>query len=118
MARVAGTCYIKVDGQQLDVSGGIEATINDVAREEIMSATGHVGYKEMPVPQRVSLKTYFTADFPLEKIRSASNMTITCEFPNGRVYTLSNAYLKGEKTASSESGEIDLEFVGERGLWA
>ena len=44
--KVAGICYIKLDGQQLEVSGGVECPLLDVKREAVMSLSGVAGYKE------------------------------------------------------------------------
>jgi molecular chaperone DnaJ len=37
-------------------------------------------------------------------------MTVTSEFPNGKVYTLSGAYQVGEPSAKGDDGTIELEF--------
>ncbi|MEE1920188.1 phage tail tube protein, partial [Pseudomonas asiatica] len=34
--RVAGTCYVKVDGAQLTITGGCEAPLMDVKRESVV----------------------------------------------------------------------------------
>jgi len=36
--KVAGTCYIKADGQQLVITGGVEAPLAKVKRETIVKA--------------------------------------------------------------------------------
>lgn len=44
-------------------------------------------------------------------------MTITVEFANQSVYTLSGAYVVGEANYSSDEGKIALEFNGTEGDW-
>ncbi|MDY6465027.1 MAG: phage tail tube protein [Succinivibrio dextrinosolvens] len=44
--REAGTCYIKVDGVQLEVVGNMEVPLNTSVKEDILSTQGLVGYKE------------------------------------------------------------------------
>lgn len=117
MGRVAGTCYIKVDGEQLEVSGGVECPINEVTRETVMSATGPAGYKETPQRPFVKLSAILVAGFPREKVAQATDMTVTAEFPNGTAYTLSQAYLEGEATAKADDGTTELEFSGKKGIW-
>ena len=115
--RVAGICYIKVDGTQLDGSGGIEAPLMDVKREEVMASGGVAGYKETSVAPYIKLSAVFGPDFPLDTVKSSTSMTVTAEWPNGKVYTLSGAYVKGEPAAKADDGTVELEFGGDKGIW-
>ena len=115
--RVAGICYIKVDGEQLEVEGGVECPLNDVARETVMSLSGPAGYKETALTQYVKLSAIFVEGFPMAKLREGVDMTITAELANGKVYTLSGAYLVGETSVKGDEGKIELEFNGNKGAW-
>lgn len=117
MGRVAGTCYIKVDGEQLEISGSVELPLSDTNRETVMGLAGPVGYKETARPPFTKLSALFTKDFPLEKITKGTDMTVTTETPNGRPYTLSGAFLEGEPTVKADDGTVDLEFGGMKGQW-
>ncbi|HCR7110071.1 TPA: phage tail tube protein, partial [Shigella flexneri] len=46
MAKIAGTCFFKVDGQQLSLTGGIEVPMNTNVRDDIVGMAGDVDYKE------------------------------------------------------------------------
>ena len=115
--RVAGIAYIKVDGQQLEVSGGIEAAIGDVQRETVKGLSGVAGFKETHRTPSVKLSAIFRDDFPMAKVAEGTDMTVTAEFPNGKTYTLSSAFLVGEPTAKADDGTIELEFEGVKGIW-
>lgn len=115
--RVAGICYIKVDGEQLEVAGGVECPILDVKRETVMGVNGPAGYKETALRPYVKVNTVFVAGFPLEKLRSGTDMTVTAEMSNGKVYTLSGAFIEGEPAAKADDGTIELEFGGSKGIW-
>lgn len=115
--RVAGTCYIKVDGMQLEVSGGLECPITSTTRETVKGVNGPAGYKETNRTPSTKLTAIFRADFPMDAVAEGTDMTVTSEFPNGKVYTLSGAFLVGEPSAKAEDGTIDLEFEGDRGIW-
>ena len=115
--RVAGICYIKIDGEQLEVSGGVECPLLDVKREAVMGLAGVAGYKETAIKHFVKLSAVFTPDFPLDLVRSNTEMTITAELANGKVYTLSGAWLEGESNAKGDDGTVDLEFAGLAGQW-
>lgn len=115
--RVAGICYIKVDGVQLDVSGGIEVPLIDLKRETVMALSGPAGLKETAIEPYVKLTAVFGPSFPLATIQSNTDMTVTAELANGKVYTLSGAFVKGEPVAKGEDGTIELEFGGKKGQW-
>lgn len=116
--RVAGICYIKLDGAQLDVSGGIECPVQDTKKEIVMSTSGPSGYKEEAVEQYIKLTAIFKDDFPMAAVKSGTGMTVTAEFPNGKTFTVSDAVCVDDVTAKSADGTIDLKFSGLKGTWA
>lgn len=118
MRRIAGICYVKVDGEQLEVAGSVECPLLDVTRETVMGLSGPSGFKETAAEPYVKLSASFVPDFPIEKLRTSTDMTVTAELANGRVYTLSGAFVKGETPAKGDEGTVDLEFGGKRGQWA
>lgn len=115
--RVAGICYIKVDGEQLEVSGGVECPIVDLKRETVMGLSGPAGLKEVALEPYIKLSAIFMPNFPLETLRTNTEMTISAELANGKVYTLSGAFLKGEPAAKGDDGTVELEFGGKKGQW-
>ena len=115
--RVAGICYIKVNGEQLEVSGGIEVPLVEVKREPVMGLAGPAGYKETASEPYVKVTAVFMPAFPIDTLRTNTDMTVTAELANGKVYTLSGAYLKGEPSAKGEEGTTELEFSGSKGQW-
>lgn len=115
--RIAGTCYIKVDGEQLEVSGGVEAPLNENKREPVVSATGVAGYKETVITPYVKVTAILVAGFPRAKLASAEDMTVTAEMANGSVYTLSGAWLANEAAHKADDGTVELEFNGTKGNW-
>lgn len=115
--RIAGTSYIKVDGQQLEVSGGHEVPLMDVKREAAMANSGVSGFKETAVKPSTKIKANVPATFPVALLRSATNMTVTSELANGMIYTIAEAWVEGEPMINSEDGTIDLEFSGMRGFF-
>lgn len=115
--RVAGIAFVKIDGEQLEVSGGIECPLSDLKRETVMGLSGPAGIKETALEPFIKVTAIFMPDFPMETLRTNTEMTVTAEMANGKVYTLSGAFLKGEPSAKGEDGTIELEFGGKRGQW-
>jgi hypothetical protein len=115
--RVAGICYVKVDGAQLEVAGGLECPLSDTQREAVKGTNGTAGFKEEHRTPYVKVNAIFRDDFPMDKVAKSTDMTVTAEFPNGKVYTLSDAFLVGESSAKADDGTTELEFNGIRGIW-
>lgn len=115
--RVAGICFIKCDGEQLEVKGSVECPLSDLQREPVMGLAGHAGFKETAIAPYVKVSCIFVPEFPVAKLRENTDMTITAELANGKVYTLSGAYLQGEITIKGDEGEVELNFAGKKGDW-
>jgi hypothetical protein len=113
--RVAGICYVKVDGTQLEVKGGIEYNALKTKREVVMGLAGVAGYKESAIPFSLKITAIYTKDFPTNQLQNGTNMTITAELANGKVYSLSNAWVEGEMMVNGEEGTVEIEFVGVTG---
>ncbi|WP_339521831.1 phage tail tube protein [Pseudomonas sp. EL_65y_Pfl2_R96] len=110
---VAGTAYVKVDGTQLTVSGGAEAPLMGVKRETVYPGF----FKEEELAAYLKMTTIFAQDFPIKTLTNGRDMTVTCEFKNGKVYVLAGAYLVDEPSAKGDDGTVELEFNGTKGTW-
>lgn len=119
MRKQAGIAYFKIDGEQFSVSGDIEAPLSTEQRETIVDITGTVvGYKSTYVAPSIKGTFFFTNEFPIDKVINGSDMTITVEFSNGKVYTLSKSNLVGETPINGSDGTVPLQFDGEKGIWS
>lgn len=116
--RVAGICYIKCDGVQLEVKGGVECPLSPVVRETQMALAGSSGYKETAQRPFTKLTAIFSRDFPINTLVNSTSMTVTTEFANGKVYTLTSAWVEGETVGNGEEGTADIEFSGLTGIWS
>jgi hypothetical protein len=115
--RVAGICYIKLDGEQLTVEGSVECPVNEFNREAVMGLSGLAGFKETATEQYIKVAAIFESGFPLTTVRDNVDMTVTAELANGKVYTLSGAFLSGENSVKGDEGKVDLTFTGKKGVW-
>lgn len=117
--RISGTCYITVDGEELNLSGALQIPVNKYTRQAVTASGRVIGYSETPVVPSISGNFYVDADFPLEKLRTATDMTIVAELANGMRYTLSDAFLAGDNANfAPEDGTVQLVFNGVRGDWS
>jgi len=117
MTRLAGTVYVKVDGQQLSLTGGIEVPMNTVVRDDVIGLAGDVDYKETHRAPYTKGTFKVPKNFPINKLTTSDQMTITSELANGMVYVLSSAWLHGEANHNAEEGTADLEFHGQEGFY-
>ena len=115
--KVAGTCYFKIDGEQIDLTGSVEVPLSDTTRETVMSHSGPAGFKETARAPHVKISAIFVKEFPLETLRNGTDITCTVELANGRVYTLAGAYLVGETNIAGDEGTTELTFEGNQGIW-
>lgn len=114
--RIAGTCFVKVDGEQLELKGGIEVPLSQKKRESVESVSGTTGYyKETDVTPFIKGTFLVPRDFPLKKITESDSLTVTAELANGWVYTLSEAYTVDDQTLKGDEGEVEVTFNGKRG---
>lgn len=111
--KVAGTVYVKVDGVQLTVTGGVECPLSDKKRESV--APGF--FKEEDLVPYVKLTCVNDPDVPKKQIMAATDSTLTVEFANGEVYVLSGAYVIGEPAAKGDDGTLEIEWNGIKGVW-
>lgn len=111
--KVAGTCYIKVDGTQLTIIGGGEAPLTNVKRDTVVPGY----YKEVDKAAWLKFQALHTEDLPIKLLTTGVDMTITCEFSNGKIYVLSGAYLVEDPISKADDGAIDFKFEGSQGSW-
>lgn len=111
--KVAGTAFVKSDGTQYTVTGGVEAPLMDKKRESV--APGY--FKEEDLVPYVAVSVVDDPDLPIAQITAATDATVTAELANGRVYVLSGAYLVGEPAAKGDDGTLELRWEGTKGVW-
>ncbi|ENE2789153.1 phage tail tube protein [Yersinia enterocolitica] len=117
MSRIGGTCFFKIDGQQLSLTGGIEVPMNTAVKDDVIGMDGSVHYKETHRAPYTKGTFKVPKDYPISKITSADTMTITSELANGQVYVLSSGWLHGEANHNAEEGTVDMEFHGQEGFY-
>ncbi len=79
--KIAGTCYVKVDGTQLVLNGAVEAPLNKLKRETIVKGY----FKEEDNTPFVKVEAVGVKQTDFQKIVNATNATVTVEFANDTV---------------------------------
>lgn len=116
--RIAGICYVTVDGTQLELKSdtGLEVQMSETVKTSIMSSNGTTYYQEANTEQYISGEFLVPKDFPFDKLETGDDMTITAELANGMVYTLSGAFVADGLTFSAAGGTVTLKFVGNKAV--
>lgn len=110
---IGGTCYFKVDGNQLELSGGVTVDVDENEREGV--APGWFTEKDN-IPS-IEGEFFIPKDFPIDTITTNTSMTITAELKSGRVAVLSEAYRTGKLEVDGEKGTAKIKFEGKSGKW-
>lgn len=111
--KAAGTVYLKVDGQQMVLTGGVEAPLNKYNRETIVKGY----FKEEDVVPFLKADAVKTPGIDWDKIANATDMTATAEFKDGSTYVLTGAYVVGDLNVTGDDGKVAIEFNGAEGDW-
>lgn len=111
--KVAGTVYIKIDGAQLVITGGVEAPLNKYSRETIVKGF----FKEEDVIPFLKVDAVKTPGVDWAKIANGTDMTATAEFKDGSTYVLTGAYVVGDLNVTGDDGKVAIEFNGSEGDW-
>lgn len=115
--RIAGTAFVKVNGRQLELEGKLEAPLTSTVREMKAGSAGVVGFKESVRIPYIKGGFFVPPGFPLEEVRSATDVVVTADFANGMTYVLSGACVVGEPSLGSDEGTTELEWNGDQGKW-
>ena len=115
--RQSGTAYVTVDGTTIPAKGSFTIPLSTKNRTDIVVGDEVVGYDEQTIAPYMQCTVQITDETDFERICNATAMTIRTELANGRVFTLSNAFVRGTPTVS-ETGEASFDFAGKSGQWS
>jgi hypothetical protein len=110
--RIAGVAYVFVDGRQYPLRGNLTISIDTVERTGVAGMDGVHGYTEQPrVP-------YIEGDFSdigqlsLITLQNMTDVTVTAELANGKVYVLRNAWTSTAREFKGAEGQATVRFEG------
>lgn len=110
---VGGTCYFKVDGDQLELASDDVTCKNFQGFTRESKAAGL--YLEKDAIPEIKGTFLVPKGFPRDKVLKGTDMTITVELKTGEVGVLSGAYVVDDVEHNGGSGELPLTFHGEKG---
>ncbi|HEV7286021.1 MAG TPA: phage tail tube protein [Kaistia sp.] len=115
MSRIAGVCYLKVDGAQYALRGGLTVSIDSVEREGVAGMDGVHGYIERPRVPFITADLTDTAGLSLDALQRITAATVTVELANGKVYLLREAWTAEAREINAVDGTVSVRFEGVKG---
>ena len=115
--RIAGTCFVSVDGVQLELGGKVSVSLDASEKEGLAGLSGVAGFKEVPRVPYIDVEAFVPKDFPMAKLTSGEDMTITADLANGTSGVLTGAWLAGATEVDAAEGKVNLKFEGKSGKW-
>ena len=109
---IAGTAYLKVDGQMYPLKGSLTVSITPVERNGIAGQDYVHGYQELPRVPYIEGDISTLPEVSTEFLESITDATITAELVNGRTYVLRNAWHKGPVEINTSDGQFRVRFEG------
>jgi hypothetical protein len=110
--RIAGVCYVKVDGAQLAARGNWMVSPLTVQRAGIAGQDGIHGYSEEPKIPYIEGDVSTMVEGRVEELTAVTDSTVTIELANGTTYTLRNAWFSGDLTINAKDGSYKVKFEG------
>lgn len=117
MAKVAGTCYFKVNGVQYSLRGNMQISLGSFHRESVNGLDGYHGFKEVPEQGSIECDLTHQPSIDLNVLEALSDVTVTVELINGAVATLNNAAQMNKLSLNAEDGKFTVKFEGPSGTW-
>ncbi len=112
MKAITGTCYVAINGEQLEAFGDWKVHMGTPKREELMGHNGVQGYKEEQQAPYFEGSVRKTSNLDLKALFNARDITATLEANDGTSYVLRDAFAASDGEWSTEEGDVPVKFVG------
>ena len=110
--KIAGTVFLKFDGEQLQLRGDLTVTPGSIERESIVGQDAVHGFKEMPRAPFIEGNFSDGAAVSLEALLKQEDVTVQAELANGKQYILRNAWLVPSPELDTSEGQMTLRWEG------
>lgn len=114
--KIAGTAYLKVDGNQYSLRGSVTANLKAENREGVAGLDGVHGYKATPMVPFIEVDLSTTPELDLNALANLDDITVQLECANGKAGLLRNAWAN-TGDVNPEDGTLTVRFEGKSGEW-
>lgn len=108
--RRIGVKQAMIDGEVVDVKGGVAYSLGGDKQETVMGVDRRHGVKVTRMPAYVEMTITDRSGFDLKKLTKLSASTVAIDLENGKMVKFTNASYAGEGKVTAEEGEIETRF--------
>jgi len=110
--RIAGIAFMKVDGALYPLRGNFTVSPSALERTGIAGQDYVHGYSELPRVPYIEGDVSLDPALSMETVEAATNVTVTAELANGKVYVLREAWCKSALELNTREGQARVRFEG------
>jgi Phage tail tube protein len=110
--RVAGTAFLKVDGNQYPLRGNLTVTPSVVERAGIAGQDYIHGFSELPRVPSIEGDVTTAPGLAIEDFDGMTNVTITAELANNSLYVLREGWCVSALAINARDGLVRIRFEG------
>lgn len=108
--RRLGVKQIMIDGEVMDVKGGVEYSLGPDKRETIMGVDRAHGVKVTRTMAYIAFTITDRQGLDLKKLTALGDSTITVDLELGKTLKFGHAYYAADGKVTAEEGEIEAKF--------
>lgn len=109
---IAGTAFLKVDGNMYPLRGNFTVSPSPAARAGIAGQDYVHGYTETPRVPFIEGDLSSRPEVSLEDLQRVVDATVTAELINGKVYVLREAWYASPSDLNASEGSLRVRFEG------
>lgn len=111
--KIAGTCFLKLDGTQFALRGNWSVDPTDRERTGVAGQDAVHGYSETVVVPYMEGDITDLAALSLKELAGKTDFTATLELANGKVYVGREGWVAGRQALNTTEGRVPLrlEFI-------
>jgi len=110
--RIAGTAFMKVDGQIYPLKGNFTVSPSSLERAGISGQDYVHGFSEMPRVPFIEGDISLVEELSMDDVQAVVQATVTAELANGKVYVLREAWCRSALELNTREGQTRIRFEG------
>jgi hypothetical protein len=110
--KIAGTAFLKIDGDQLALRGNFTVSPSVIERTMLAGQDGVHGFQELPRVPYIEGDISTMPNIFLEDIERQTNVTVVAQLANGMQYTLIGATCKAGFENNTRDGQFRARWEG------
>ncbi|KTT24265.1 phage tail protein [Pseudomonas oryzihabitans] len=110
--RLAGVCYLTVDGANYMMAGDFSYKVSGVTRDTLKGQDGVHGYSEMPVQGYIGGTLRDSGGLSMAALNAMTSVTVVLELANGKTVIGRNMWSTEQQENKTTEATIEMKFEG------